>query len=218
MEFLIFLNGEPPENLNWVNFRNKVTIFTDGAVHYAKEMNVTPNIVLGDFDSISDLKDLQDALPQCQFILTRDQNKTDFEKALEFCKSKKVKEGMVFGLHGKDIDHSFHNLNLFIHYSEQFKLQFYHDLNLNVPQWGFPILESQSLMINCDPGIVVSVLPMPFAQMTSQGLTWELLSKKLQVPNGASVRNCSKTSQVHFKCEKGKALIVISSHSKPSTL
>lgn len=81
----IILAGAHIDDYVWlgqqINRRDTV-ICADSGAHHAKALDIVPDIVIGDFDSIApDLLDFY--ADQCAVIQDADQNKTDLMKALD---------------------------------------------------------------------------------------------------------------------------------------
>jgi len=105
----IILAGAHIDDYEWlgqqINRRDTVICADSGARH-AKALDIVPDIIIGDFDSIaSDLLDFY--ADQCAVIQDDDQNKTDLMKALGQTSHASPVE--IYGAIGQRADHDFSN-------------------------------------------------------------------------------------------------------------
>ena len=105
----IILAGAHSDDYEWlgqqINRRDTVICADSGARH-AKTLDIVPDIIIGDFDSIApDLLDFY--ADQCAVIQDDDQNKTDLMKALDQTSHATPVE--IYGAIGQRADHDFSN-------------------------------------------------------------------------------------------------------------
>lgn len=120
---LILLDGEPPTKDVVAHFSKMcdVIIVTDGAARYVKEMGVSPNVIIGDLDSL-DIQ-TQHFYQRNNVMIIKDtsQYSNDFEKALDYTIANfKLKSITVLGIHGKRTDHLLTNFSVLLRYSRMF--------------------------------------------------------------------------------------------------
>ncbi|MEK7109769.1 MAG: thiamine diphosphokinase, partial [Patescibacteria group bacterium] len=107
---IIFVNG----NLSDLSQAKKIIkkgdclVATDGGVKHILKLGLIPQIIIGDFDSIS--KEQACLFPTIKYPTKKD--KTDFELAIDFCLGKKFQEIIIFGILGDRIDHLLANIFL----------------------------------------------------------------------------------------------------------
>lgn len=97
--------------------KETLIIGVDGGALYLLDMGVTPDIGIGDFDSVSpdDLIRLEEKVPKLIKLAT-EKNLTDTEAALEYVKEQlAVDEIEMYGLFGGRVDHMLNNLWLAYH-------------------------------------------------------------------------------------------------------
>jgi thiamine pyrophosphokinase len=113
---LLLVNGEMGireksilHTLNW-----KVLIVTDGAVSHARKWGLKPDILIGDFDSVSeaDRADHQ----EMQWLHRPSEEIGDLEKSLMYCVDQGFNSIMVMGFTGRRIDHTLGNISVMIRY------------------------------------------------------------------------------------------------------
>jgi thiamine pyrophosphokinase len=128
MKVLILANGAPPSQalLHRLAAAHDLFIATDGAIHQAALLGVTPDIVSGDFDSVR-LDEARAAFPQAQFIATPDQDQADLEKALGVARQHGANRVTIVGAAGGRIDHLLGNFSLLLRYHTQWNLSIMDD-------------------------------------------------------------------------------------------
>ncbi|MCK4813968.1 MAG: thiamine diphosphokinase [Candidatus Marinimicrobia bacterium] len=119
----IFLNGIPPRLDDIAKHCNPedFIICTDGAYDYLSGFNITPNILIGDMDSISHLPDNQNIT----IISSSDQNTNDLEKTLQYCVEKHLKKLRIFGTDGKRFDHFMINIATLACYASELDIELF---------------------------------------------------------------------------------------------
>ena|SRR3989344_5254892 len=109
MEVSLVLNGSIKRGAWFKRHIRGTVIAVDGGAHACKKFGITPEYVVGDFDSIS--KTVLSAFKKTSTVIhLPNQNRTDFQKALTLAKKLKATHIRVFGAFGKDIDHEFANI------------------------------------------------------------------------------------------------------------
>lgn len=114
--FLLLLNG-PVADLSLVKRlarRAQAVMCADGGAKTAARLKVKPRFVVGDMDSLpSPLPYWKGTVYWCDF----DEDRSDFEKALEFCSDIGWRRLWVAGALGGRLDHALVNLALIERYS-----------------------------------------------------------------------------------------------------
>lgn len=199
---LLFINGEPPEQ--FPELQNFGTFCcTDGAFHYLKENNFPLeklDFISGDFDSHSG-KDTE--IFEEKFIFTPDQNKTDFEKALEILIQKGTEKVSVYGGSGGEMDHFLGNLTVAYKFQKNLEIKFYD----NFSEYFFI---PNHFTVKHALGKLISLYPFPFAEnITTTGLNWPLERENLTITDRIGTRNFAVKDEVNIQYEKGSLLIFI---------
>ena len=118
---IVLANGEFPKHqsaLDILNFDYNI-ICTDGSADKLKGHGIPPKIIIGDFDSAKIIDKKSEAL----WIERPDQNKTDLEKAFEWCLSKNIKKIILLGAGGIREDHMLGNLFVVSKFSDHFEIE-----------------------------------------------------------------------------------------------
>lgn len=199
---LLFLNGQPPEQLPSLEDYNIIAC-TDGAFHYLKRKGFPLDqltFISGDFDSHSG-KD-QEVYAE-KFIHTPDQDKTDFQKALEILVEKGVTDVDIYGGSGGEMDHYLGNLTVAYQFKDKMNLVFYDEYSryFFIPK----NFTQQSVK-----GKMISLFPFPFAKnVTTLGLNWPLFGENLDITNRIGTRNFAKEDTFTCTFDDGGMLVFI---------
>ncbi len=87
-------------------------VVLDGAYSRVKSLQIKPDLVIGDFDSIdSSLKDID-----VKFVKSADQETTDLEKAIDYLIANKTNDINIIWATGRRLDHTINNFNLLAKY------------------------------------------------------------------------------------------------------
>jgi thiamine pyrophosphokinase len=203
----IFLNGDfdltryPDEFL----FADGLKIAVDGGVRHLREVDMIPDILIGDLDSVSEqdlawCKKMQIEISQ----YPREKNQTDFELALEYAMQKSQDKIVVFGALGGRIDHTLANIGLLNnpHFVGR-EIKFFSNNEY------IYFLRSPTI-IKGNPGDIVSLIPWgdTVFGVTTTGLKFPLRNEELIPDQSRGISNVmiSKEALVQFK--KGNLLCV----------
>jgi len=201
---IIVANGSVIDRKDILRLNNTFIIATDGSYAKCKRLKIVPNLIIGDMDSITD-QNYEGIL--YQYI--DNQDNTDLEKAIIYCKSHNFDKILVLGVFGGEVDHSLNNIMLMAKYAKQ-NMQFtmfdqYQGNKLKIAI----VLSESSVKFNCPKNSLVSILPLPIATVSTVGLKWELNDTALGFDSFASARNISIKSIVEVNCFSGKVIVVI---------
>lgn len=199
---LLFINGVPPKSIPDLSGYDLIAC-TDGAFHYLKDKNFPLeklDFISGDFDSHSG-KD-EDVYEE-KFIFTPDQDKTDFQKALEIIREKGFFEIDVFGGSGGEMDHFLGNLTVASKFNKEMKIIFFDEFSryFFIPE---------KIKIENVSGKMISLYPFPKAEnITTKGLNWELQKETLEITSRIGTRNFAVKDEISIEFEKGNLLVFI---------
>jgi len=125
---IILANGDPPSRtqikyLQKIGF-NKI-ICADGGANYAKMLNIVPDVIIGDLDSISK-NTLEHYSKKSKIIQYKRQNDTDVEKAIKYLINKKYEHIILLGATGDRLDHTICNLGIVLKFFNKIKISILH--------------------------------------------------------------------------------------------
>lgn len=199
---LLFINGDHPKTLPDPGQYGLIAC-TDGAFHYLKQLGFPLDkldFISGDFDSHSGS---DESVYQDKFILTLDQDKTDFHKALEIIMEKGFTNVDVFGGSGGEQDHFLGNLTVAYAFKDKMNLKFYDEFSeyYFVPN-NFKLKGVKNKMI--------SLYPFPsVGNMTTTGLNWPLTHGSLSITSRIGTRNFAVEDEVSIQYESGDLLFFV---------
>ena len=98
---------------------NDFFISIDAKLENLKELGVKPNLILGDLDSAIN----NDLDSQIEVVELSDQNKTDLEKSLDYCKENSIKKVIILGSSGLREDHSMANVLIASTYADILQIE-----------------------------------------------------------------------------------------------
>lgn len=204
MKALLFINGEPPkEEIDIDKF--DAIYCTDGAYSKALLKGISPDVVVGDFDSIKNIN----SIPKNVEILYRpNQNFTDFHKCLSVLLERGFKSVDVYGATGLEHDHFLGNLTTALLFKKNIRISFHDDFSV------FFFAENPVLLEDTKNRII-SIYPFPEAEnVTSQGLFYPLKNNTLSSNGLISTRNHSLEDKVKITFSKGEMLVFLSKYRR----
>ena len=192
----LLLNGETPNKVPDIS-KYDIICATDGAYHYLKENNITPNFIAGDFDS------LQKIPTEIEVIKTPNQDLTDFDKILQILFDKCFKTIDVFGASGREQDHFLGNLQTAIQWKGKLQLTFYDNHSCY-------FLADNSTKISDCKNKIVSLVPFPEAKkINTTGLQYPLINEDLTFGKRMGTRNKGIEDKIHITFKSGTLFIFI---------
>lgn len=179
---------------------NDFVLAVDGGADNALAAGVTPDMAIGDFDSIS---------PSAKEILGKDklfkvsrQDNTDLEKALDFALVIKPAKVTIICASGGRLDFTLSNFSSVFNYTKKLNIV------LKGKGWSiYPIEKSQDFA--CKKGSTVSLIPMgTVSGITLKNLKYPLLNATLKAGMTA-VSNVAQKDTFTVQIKRGKLLVMI---------
>jgi thiamine pyrophosphokinase len=203
----IFLNGDFDIDKSIVEYppAGGFNIAVDGGVRHLKALNMIPDVLIGDLDSVSaqDLawcKRLQVVIHQ----YPKEKDQTDFELAIDYAMENRKGKIIVFGALGGRIDHTLANIGLLCNpeYAGM-------DIRIFSNNEYIYFLRSPTT-IKGNIGDIISLIPWgePVLGVTTTGLKFPLCNEDLLPDRSRGISNviCSSDAIIEFK--KGNLLCV----------
>ena len=148
---------------------NDFFISIDAKLENLKELGVKPNLILGDLDSAI----INDLDSQIEVVELSDQNKTDLEKSLDYCKENSIKKVIILGSSGLREDHSMANILIASTYSDILHIEL-------ITSFYRIIFVRENTIINA-PNAPVSIISLSLDnKITTSGLKYDLNNEKLK--------------------------------------
>lgn len=195
MEASIIANGTVKSGA-WLRKNLRGTIIAaDGGANTCLKHRITPDYVIGDFDSIrkSTLTRLKKT---SRIIRAPDQNKTDLQKALALAHKLKAERVFVFGAIGTELDHTLGNLlSLDTHCVMRDET---HDIHI----------VEKNLKLQGKPGELVSVIALSLVRgLSYTGLKWQA-PKRILPPGWLGTRNRFTGTKASIRLTSGKVAVL----------
>ncbi len=197
---VILANGSVPSKalLNRHLADADVFICADGGANTAVKLGVTPDLIIGDLDSI-----LPATVKKFSGVTARrvaDQNSTDLEKALAWAHKNGYKVVRVLGATGGRLDHTVGNLSALVKFSRKLSVTF-HDGD------GELSIVGSERSFEVPVGTTVSLLPLTLCEgVMTKGLKWELRYESLSLGQREGTSNLVVSTPVLVKLRRGDLL------------
>ena len=199
----IFCNGQKISKHIFSLYKSTIDyiICADGGANKIINLNVTPNAIIGDFDSIT--KKLLNKYTNCEIVHIPDQNSTDLEKALQHAITFQPKNIYIFGAIGSRIDHTLTNLNMLKKFHKYFNIEI-------ISNKAKLIYINRSVKLKLPNCSVVSLFPIGLVKkITLKGFKFPLKNEDLEfgVRDGQSNLTIDNEQEIIF--EQGELLVTI---------
>ncbi len=179
-------------------YDNKIPIIAaDGGVNFLTEKNISPELVIGDLDSVSEQK-IQNIKPE-KIIRISEQDSTDLEKVLFNTQSPLT---IGIGFLGSQIDHELAALSALVKFAHK-KIIFIgeHDIVFLVPP---------SFSLRSFDGMRVSLYPLDEVKVHSDGLQWATDGLTMKPTGQLGTSNKAIGKSIHLAPDKPKLLLILS--------
>tara|TARA_B110000008_G_scaffold278233_1_gene321443 strand:- start:2132 stop:2770 length:639 start_codon:yes stop_codon:yes gene_type:complete len=206
-DILMVLGGEPPgdEILKWYIEESDLTIAVDSGWLAFRHAGVFPNILIGDMDSWTGVK--AEVPDDVEFIEDKDQNSTDFQKALGLMDSRDVAVNklVILGGLGNRTDHLLGNL---IHIGTI--PQAIEVIIDSSKEWVCRVTVDTPLIIKGQEGATISLLPRDSCLgVSSTGLKWEINEEDFSFVGKVSQSNLCASNEVKISVQSGNLLVFL---------
>ena len=196
----ILANGAFPKKKEPLEALKNVStlICTDGSANTLIEKNLSPQVIIGDMDSINNkfqFKGLK--------IPDHNKNNTDLEKAIEWLIMNKICKVILLGATGNREDMTLVNHFLLFKYFNEIDITMITDffsISCNIGKKSF----------NSFKGQIVSILPKKKTIVTSKGLKFVLNNEKIS-QGGKTLSNLAIGKKFSIDCNE--PILIFRSHS-----
>ncbi|MDR0645500.1 MAG: thiamine diphosphokinase [Elusimicrobiota bacterium] len=206
---LIIANGakEPSDFLRALAEKNDFTLALDGGADTALCSKITPDLAIGDLDSISAAA--KKKLGEIKLFKITRQDNTDFEKSLDFCSFIKPQSVTVVCATGGRVDFTLGNLFSAFNYIKKFNIVF-EGFGWRV----YPIEKTRQF--TCNKGCAVSLMSIDSCSgITLKNLKYPLKNASLN-PGQAAVSNVALENNFTVLLKSGKLLITVYDKKPPA--
>jgi len=200
---LILANGSAPSRSLFVSTARRCDVFVcaDGGANIAHRFHCTPDLIIGDLDSIT--PSTLNAFARVPVYLLSDQNSTDLEKALTWCIEDGIGRVTVLGATGGRLDHAVGNMSALAKFSRRADIRF-------VDDDGDLVAVGRERRLALPPGTTVSLLPLTrCAGITTRGLEWNLTNEVLELGRRESTSNVVRSRAASVRVKRGTLLLFV---------
>ncbi len=200
---IVCLNAKIPSLGFFLQFRNLPIIAADGGAIRLFEIGILPDFVIGDLDTF-DASNLQKYFNNVEIIRESSQEINDFEKALNLAVQKGFHNILVVGFQGGELEHTLNNWSILIKFAQELNICVY-----ELGRYGIPL--SHSVHVEVRKGEIISIIPQPFCNLTTQNLRWNLRRENLQLGRKEGARNMAESNDVIIELNQGSFLLFLDS-------
>ena len=212
MRAIIFANGEFPDPqstkdlLRSIGGDAVIIIAADGGTHHALAASVTPDVVIGDLDSLSPEVQTRVEAAGAQIVrFSPRKDETDLELALLYAVHSGATEIVILAALGGRLDQTLANVLLLT-------LPELRGLDVRIVEGAQEAFLIQGeTTITGQPGDTVSLIPLggDAEGVTTDGLEWPLDKDVLRFGPARGVSNVLKSNQAHVSVRRGSLLCVV---------
>ena len=190
---VLCLDGELPKRAFFEQMGLPV-ISADGATNKLAQRGITPDLIVGDLDSIN-----PELLKTVKYERIIDQSHSDFQKALMYMNKHGLLPAVICGMSGGHIDHIANNISIFMQTSD--------NIFVTDDIIGYKLYENGIYTFPIDTKL--SIIGMPECTLTTSGLKWELSDFYTTYPGQNSCFNRVVANPLQIKVKSGAALMMV---------
>ncbi len=204
MKALIIANGKTPRksDLRWLQKNGyDFLIAADGGANTLLKMNIIPDLIIGDLDSIS-AEAFEFFEKRTTIKRIKRQNDTDVEKAVKFAISKKMEDVILLAASGDRLDHTLCNIGNLLKYADKIKIGMLHEKTIARAYLG-------SVTLRTEPDETISFYAFDSkSRLTTKGLKYALKNETLTFGERSSTSNVAKGKEITISVSEGKIIVI----------
>ncbi len=200
----IIFGGSKEKDKEYINSLiepNDYLIACDGGLETMHNLGLTPDILIGDFDSVSSWTlSLYDELERREYPIEKDCS--DLEICLEYCKEKEIKEVLIVGGIGGRVDHCLANIGLLVEYCNQ-------GLDVKLYDASNEIFFANSNIAIKRTKKYLSIIPAEIsAVITLKGVKFEIDNKEINFRRTLAISNEIKEGFAILEVHSGSVIVI----------
>jgi len=201
---IVALNSElPPLGFFIKYFLDVPIVGADGGAVRLFDKGIICDFVVGDLDTFAKAN-VEKYFSKSTIIHDPDQEINDFEKALNFAKSRNFQNILVIGFQGGELEHTLNNWSILKKFQSELNLCIYEN-----GRYGIPIYFS--IELKCKPQELLSLIPQPLVRLKTEGLKWNLNNEILELGKREGARNVATKEKVSIEVLEGSMVMFIDS-------
>lgn len=201
MHVLIIANGivPLPTRVRELVFAANLVICADGGANQARALGITPQVILGDFDSIE--PGTRQHFNGVQMLYIPDQESTDLEKALRYCIEQHASSVDIIGATGDRLDHTTGSLGCFKKFGHRLQIRL-------IDTVGELTLVQNTVSIDVREGEKLSLIPLDrCAGISTTNLKYPLTNDTLELGGREGISNEAIATPVTILVTSGTLLL-----------
>ena len=186
-----------------------ILIAIDGGMEWFSKLNINPNILIGDLDSISK-KTLEELKSNKSLIIkkhSKEKDSTDMELGIDYLISNNCKEIIIFGGTGTRLDHTLANIFLLDKLNKKNIKGKIIDKNNTI------LIIDNNYEMKKELGKYISIIPITElgSTISLEGFKYDLNNYSLKFGSTMGVSNEIVDEKAYINVVKGKVVLFISS-------
>jgi thiamine pyrophosphokinase len=208
MRAVIFANGQfsEPQDVKSLLSPDDYIIAVDGGTRHALSIGVTPDMIIGDLDSLSPAEKVRVEAAGVNIIrFSPRKDETDLELAIRHAVDRKATDIVILAALGGRLDQSLANVFLLT-------LPGLRKLNVCILEKNQTVfLIHEEACITGKPGDTVSILPIggDAVGVSNDGFEWPLHEETLPLGTTRGISNVLLEEQAHIRVRNGMLLCVV---------
>ncbi len=212
---VVLCDGPPPPPPLLDYWLQGVDLFvcTDAAGHPYDHLPRLPDIVIGDFDSLTGR--ILTGKNGPRYLLVKEQETTDSEKALLYVVEQGLTEAVLLGAAGWRLDHTLFNCFLLERFADRLRVCL-----AGHQSDAVRVAPDQPVVWRLDPGTGFSLLPLAGAAsgVTVEGARYPLRNAMIRAGGPATISNRVLTSPLRITLGEGSLLVTVDRGGRPDLL
>lgn len=194
---VIFGAGE--QNIKQLTLPENCLVWAaDGGVAYCRKLGITPDFIIGDFDSLG-------YIPENAVVLPVQKDITDMAAAVQAAEAKGCERFYMYGGTGNRLDHTLANISLLIGLSHKGKKAYLCDRDYTVTA----VTNGEIRFDESEKGVIsVFAADEQVHGVTEEGLLYSLDNATLENRTALGVSNEFIGKKSRIACKKGTLIVV----------
>lgn len=194
---VIIANGKYPSHSYPLEIidKAKTIICTDGSANKLKKHGFDPTLVIGDMDSITNIKDFTES----EFIHIPRQDNTDLEKVFDYCMKYGINKVSLLGATGIRDDLALTNMIMLIQYYNKLQIRMVTDI------YTIECIKGKHTFSSFPQQTISLMAVYRVKSVTTKGLKFSL-KKQSMIPSGMGISNLAIGNQFTIT-SSGKLLL-----------
>lgn len=198
---LLVVDGEFPPAPMIARLRGEhaPVVATDGAALRLRDLEMLPDVIIGDLDTIG-REDTWFAAVGIRLIRLESQESNDLEKALAWLAVEGITTATLIGVAGRAVDHTLNNFSVIARFARILRLRL-------LDACSRAYIVSDAIALDVTPGDRISLLPLPAAVLSTSGLAWPLRDERLEMGIREGASNCAVEPRITLHVREGVVIV-----------